>query len=160
MADKVAGKQKRELHEANRLYEWDEITAREAIASLPQENDVYFGDVTGQPSALYGLMHQAHRIRMNKYKIDRDTKRGAVKWTDDTIAFAATAFNGKRKSVSKYAHTARIIWDKHWHGSNRQKRTRLSEEEREVTKKCHMCGGIDSQHHGFRWCTHSNVKAV
>ena len=69
-------------------------------------------------------------------------------------------YNGTRKSVSKYAHTARIIWDKHWHGGNRAKQTNLTEMEREHTRKCHMCGEPDSQHHCFRGCAHSNVKAI
>ena len=68
--------------------------------------------------------------------------------------------NGSRKSVSRYAHTARIIWDKHWHGGNRAKQNNLTKPERELVRKCHMCGEPDSQHHCYRGCTHSSVKAI
>jgi Fe-S-cluster-containing hydrogenase component 2 len=98
---------------------------------------------------------------LERYVVQRDRLGvGEPKWEDNTIGLAAEVYNGSRKSVSRYAHTARIIWDKHWHGGNRSKQANLTDQERDRACKCHMCGEPDSQHHCFRRCQHSNVKAV
>ncbi len=62
--------------------------------------------------------------------------------------------------VGRYAHTSRVIYDKHWDGRNRTKNPTLTNEEREESETCPLCGGIDSQAHAFRWCLHSNISAI
>ena len=53
-----------------------------------------------------------------------------------------------------------MVYDKHWHGRNRAKNSRLTTEERDETATCHLCGGTDSQSHAFRSCTHDNISAI
>ena len=161
IADKVAGSQKTTLYEIHPDTRWHSISALDVLQSLPRAQELYFGDANGRPAALYGLMDHVHRLRLDRYLTTRDSIRdGQPKWSDNTISMAASIYNGKRKSVGRYAHTARIIWDKHWHGRNRAKQSRLSADERRTMTRCHMCDGPDSQHHCFRWCTHSNVQAI
>ena len=135
LADKVAGNQRNQLDIIALNYDWHETTARHILRTMPRARELYYGDAGGSPIALYGLMEHVHRTRLDRYLAQRDYLRGSPKWLDNTMRFAATVFNEKRKSVSRYAHTARIIWDKHWHGGNRQKQDSLSPEERRLTVK-------------------------
>ena len=105
-------------------------------------------------------MDHIYKLRLQRYVTRRDwTNSGAPKWSDGTITFAAATFNGSNASEGQYAHTARIIWDKHWHGRNRAKQ-QVSDNERLEVSRCHMCKEIDSQHHCFQTCMHSNVRAI
>ena len=99
--------------------------------------------------------------RWQHYLDHRDQKRrGEAKWTDNTLQFAAEVYNGGLPVVGRYAHTARVIYDKHWDGRNRTKSPMLTAEEQEELGTCHLCGGMDSQAHAFRWCSHSNISAI
>ena len=122
---------------------------------------MYYGDASGRPVALYGIMDHVHRLRLERDIGQRDQLRtGEPKWLDNTIDFAATVFNDGSKAVGRHAHTSRLIWDKHWHGGNRAKQANLSADDLITAQRCHMCGGQDSQHHAFRWCSHSNIRGV
>ena len=161
IADKIAGNAKRALRSLHDNVRWVRISAIDVINSLPRADEHYFGDVHGRPIALFGLLDHVHRIRLDRYLTARDNQReGPPKWTDNTVTFAASVFNDSKCSVGQHAHAARIIWDKHWHGRNRAKRQDLTEDGRRAAALCHMCNAPDSQHHSFRWCNHSNVRAI
>ena len=51
-------------------------------------------------------------------------------------------------------------YDKHWHGRNRIKNTKLSDEEKTSEAACHLCGATDSQLHAFRSCQHNKIAAI
>ena len=131
------------------------------MSTLPEEGELYIGDWAGHPKALHGIMDAVHTIRHERYMVNRDTTSGAgYHWQDHTISLAATIFNGHSRSTGHYAHTARMVYDKHWHGRNRAKNKHLSQKEREATASCHLCGSTDSQAHAFRSCTHNNICAI
>jgi len=133
------------------------VSAIEVLKDLPQIGELYIGDSNGLPIVLNGIMDHVHSIRQDRYITKRDRDRpGGPKWQDNTIQLAAKIYNGKSTSISTYGHTARVIFDKHWHGRNRGKANPADQN----TQVCHMCGGNDSQSHSFRWCTHSNVVAI
>jgi Ulp1 family protease len=161
IADNIAGNARRSLSSIHANIQWTRISAIDVINSLPRSDELYFGDINGRPTALYGLMDHVHRLRLERYLSTRDSQRGSVpKWMDNTITFAAAVFNAQHGTPGQYAHTARVIWDKHWHGRNRAKQRGLTEDGRQAETLCHMCHASDSQHHSFRWCTHSNVRAI
>ena len=102
-----------------------------------------------------GLQHQALKIP--------DTKgqhRTRVYWQDITIGFAASIFNGHSKAAGHHAHTARMLYDRHWHGRNRTENTKLSKEKQAAEAACHLCGATDSQSHALKSCQHSNIAAI
>jgi len=124
IADKIAGNSRRKLNLIHDNIQWTSISALDAINSLPRSDEYYFGDMTGRPMALFGLMEHVHRLRMERYVNTRDSLRSGIpKWMDNTISFAASVFSDERGTVGQHAHTARVVWDKHWHGRNRAKRT-------------------------------------
>ena len=95
IADRVAGSHQAQLRELIPQTEWFEISALTAVNTLPQATEFYFGDHSGRPTALYGLMEHVHRVRMERYVVQRDRQRtGGPKWEDNTIGFAAEMYNG------------------------------------------------------------------
>ena len=79
-------------------------------------------------------MDAVHTVRHKRYTVNRDTASGAgYYWQDHTVSLAAAIFNGHSKSIGHYAHTARMVYDKHWHGRNRVKKKHLSQEELDAT---------------------------
>ena len=111
--------------------------------------------------ALDGVIEYVHALRWHRYLEHRDNKReGEAKWFDNTLRFSAEVYNGGLQVIGRYAHTARVIYDKHWDGRNRTKSPSLSEEAHAELEACHLCGGVDSQAHAFRWCSHSNISAI
>ena len=97
-----------------------------ALASLPGKGKIYIGDHRGLPKALHGVMDAVHDIRHERYLTRRDNTDGTrFYWQDNTIGFAASIFNGNSKSAGHHAHTARMLYDRHWHGRNRTKNTKL-----------------------------------
>ena len=161
LADKIASKSRTVLRTIHPDIKWTTVTALEVIGSLPRQGEYYFGDMSGRPSALHGITDHVHQVRRDRYTAARDLQRdGGPKWMDNTIQFAAKVYNGCRGSSGQYAHTARMIWDKHWHGRNRSKQRGLLPDGQHAAAVCHMCDTPDSQHHCFRWCNHSNVRAI
>ena len=53
-----------------------------------------------------------------------------------------------------------MIYDKHWHGRNRQKDETLTEAERIETAKCILCQAQDSQEHTLQCCPDSTIAAL
>ena len=161
IVDKIAGNSRHQLGSLHDDIRWSRISVIDVINSLPRQTEYYFGDIHGRPTALFGLMDHIHRTRLERYVTSRDSQReGNPKWMDNTIVFAASVFNEHRGTVGQHAHTARVIWDKHWHGRNRAKQRGLTDDGRQAASVCHMCNATDSQHHSFRWCSHSNVRAI
>ena len=105
-----------------------------------------------------GAVHdiRSERYLTRRYKIDGTR----LYWQDNTIKFAARIFNGNSKAAGHHANTARMLYDKHWHGHNMTKTTKLSEDEKTAQATCHLCGTTDSQSHAFRRCQHNNVSAI
>ena len=131
------------------------------LQDIPQTGELYIGDAAGRPMGLDGVMALVYERRWQHYLDHRDQKRqGEAKWTDNTLRFAAEVYNGGLPVVGRYAHTARVIYDKHWDGRNRTKNPMLTAEEQEELGTCQLCGGMDSQAHVFRWCSHSNISAL
>ena len=58
----------------------------------------------------------------------------------------------KQTQTSSSAAKCRLIYNKHWHGRNRQKDNTLSEAERLETGKCILCQAPDSQEHTLHYC--------
>ena len=106
------------------------VSAITALESIPGAGELYIGDFRGHPSALHGMMEAVHATRHERYlnKWDIGNEKGYY-WQDNTIALAATIYNGNTRATGHYAHTALIIYDKHWHGRNRAKNKSLTAEE-------------------------------
>ena len=161
LADKVAEGDRLHVMNTTPQAQWTVVTALDALELLRGEGELYIGDYRGQPKALHGIMDAVHTIRHERYTLHRDTTLGAgYYWQDNTLSLSASIFNGNSKSTGHHAHTARMVYDKHWHGRNRAKNSRLTTEERDETATCHLCGGTDSQSHAFRSCTHDNISAI
>ena len=107
------------------------------------------------------MMDALHATRHERCLIRRDIgyEKG-YHWQDNTIALAATIYNGNTRATKHFAHTARIIYDKHWHGRNRAKNRSLTAEERDVVETCYLCGATDSQGRAFRSGIHGNIVAI
>ena len=132
-----------------------DFDATTLLRAIPQAGQLYVGDVSGTPMALEGI------LGWRTYLEHRDKiRQGEAKWVDNTLRFAAEVYNGGLPVVERYAHISRVIYDKHWDGRNRTKNPNLTNEEREGRETCHLCGGIDSQAHAFRRCSHSNISAI
>jgi len=118
------------------------ISAKEMLQGIPTAGCMYVGDEDGTPIALNGVMEHIHDIRWKTYLKHRDEIRaGGERWVDNTLEFAALVYNGGLKSVGRYAHTARVIYDKHWDGRNRSKKrpTEIhgdTPEENDVSSTC------------------------
>ena len=75
---------------------------------------MYIGDFRGMPTAINGVMDFIHQIRFDRYLIHRDAHRtGEARWHDNTFGLVVEIYNGKMRNVGRYAHTARILYDKH-----------------------------------------------
>ena len=139
LADKVADGNVAAVTAIHPHVQWTTVAAITAMASLPGKGELYVGDYRGHPKALHGIMEAVHEIRHDRYLTRRDCTNGdRFYWQDNTIALAANIFNGSSKSTGHHAHTTRMLYDKHWHGRNRTKDTKLPEEERSTEAACHL----------------------
>ena len=126
LADKTADRNEAIVEEIYSNVQWTTVEAITAVALLPTKGVLYRRVYRGQPKALYRIIDSIHEIRYCRYLKRRDTTNGTILyWQDNTIALAASIFNGSSKSSGYHAHTARMVYGKHWHGRNRLKNTKL-----------------------------------
>jgi len=92
------------------------------LKDIPQTGELDIGDATGRPMGLDGVMELVYERRWQHCLDHRDQKRRReAKLTDNTLRFVAEVFNDGLPVVGRYAHTARVKYDKHWDGRNRTK---------------------------------------
>ena len=94
---------------------------------------------------------------MHTYLTERDEYRKKRQvdpiWISNSSMIHAAEIYGLRSSTASLASTkTRIIYDKGFHGGNRAKDERLSDEDREATRACILCGNPDSQDHWLHDC--------
>ena len=104
--------------------QWTTVSAISAMASLPGKGEIYIRDQLGHPKALHGLMEEITVIRHDRYLTHKDNVNGSrYYWQDNTLALAVSIFYGNTNSAGHHAHTARMLYNEHWHGRNRAKNT-------------------------------------
>ena len=140
---------------------WITIEAADLHKDCIRDGDYYWGDASGAPACLNGLLDTVYHRRLQEYLTHRDANRdGPARWLDGTYRLAAAVFNGKDRNIATVAQSSRIIYNKHWHGGNRAKKKTTDETERILAMQCHLCGDIDSQDHLMQHCTHNDVTIV
>ena len=73
---------------------------------------------------------------------------------------AAKIYDLVKLSFTTASTRVRIIYDKGYHGGNRAKDSKLSDEERSLARRCILCGQDDSQDHWLHFCTHSTLASL
>ena len=91
---------------------------------------------------------------------DRATRSDSAFWHDNSLTYSAKVFSMQRSPISMVASKCRLLYDKHWHGRNRQKDDTLSEAERQIVSKCILCQAQDSQEHTFHQCSNKTLSTL
>ena len=76
------------------------------------------------------------------------------------MTHAADVFGMRSSTASQAVTKARIIYDKGFHGGNRAKDKKLSEEDREATRAYILCGKSDSQNHWLQYMHYSHFNCL
>ena len=115
----------------------------------------YWGDSSGSPVALQPLITHLHEQLHIQYLADRDKYRATLPtplpryWYDNTLRYAAKVYEMQQCSASSLSTRIRIVMNKGWHGGNRIKSKKATEE----AGFCYLCGSEDSQAHWLQHCT-------
>ena len=133
-----------------------EVSAATIYNDLRTPEQWYIGLEDGTPVAPRGALTQMQDKRFAEYLQDRDNYRAKRQepafWHDNSLQFVSRVFQLHTAPNATLAAKCRLIYDKHWHGRNRQKDTTLSEEDRIMTGQCVLCQQQDSQEHTFACC--------
>ena len=114
LADKVAVGNSQCVTSKLPQVQWKVVNFIMAIASLPEEGELNIADYRGHPKALYGIMDAVHTVLHERYAMNQDnTSVAGYYWQDNFISPAASVFNDHLKSIGYYAHTSRMVYDKH-----------------------------------------------
>jgi hypothetical protein len=101
---------------------------------------------------------------VNSYLMDRDIYRlnrgEEEKWQHAHLGFIADLWKPRTLKMGKLASSARILWDKGWHGGNRAKSKCPTGQQLEEWIGCGECGQPDSQSHWIRECNVESMREM
>ena len=151
IADRAAAADYDTLREQGIKIQVLEIPASTVYNDLRTPGQWYLGQEDGTPVPPNGVLARLQERRFREYIQDRDkdrSKRGdAAFWQDNSLTFTARVFQLYKAPSASLAAKCRLIYDKHWHGRNRQKDATLSEADRAAVGQCVLCKQPDSQEH-------------
>ena len=164
IADRAAAADYESLHDIGIQTRVLEVAVSEIYKDLLSPLQWYIGYTDGTPVIPSGPLAHIQKERFDAYIKDRDADRATRSdpafWSDNSLTYSSRVFNMQRTSVSNIASKCRLIYEKHWHGRNRQKDDTLSESERIEVGKCLLCQAPDSQEHTFHHCTNKTLTAL
>ena len=125
----------------------------------------YVGHTDGSPVHPKGVQVVLDEGLMREYLSERDEYRRQREehpmWLhDSTMVHAAEIYAMPSASATLASTLARIIYNKGFHGGNRAKDEKLTEEEREETRLCLLCGHPDSQDHWLHECKYRPCQSI
>ena len=164
IADRAAAADYETLRECGLRIQVLEVPATTIYNDLRTPDQWYIGQEDGTPAPPSGVLAQLQDKRFTKYIQDRDKDRAkrqdVAYWHDNSLKFVARVFQLYKAPSATLAAKCRLIYDKHWHGRNRQKDTTLSEADRILTGQCVLCQQPDSQAHTFMYCPNKLMVAL
>ena len=156
IADRAAAADYETLTDAGLHFNILDVDAKEIYNDLLQHEQWYIGYPDGSPVLPQGPLAHMQAHRFSTYLHDRDDDRAKRSdppyCNDNSLTYSAKRFKMKQTQTSSSAAKCRLIYNKHWHGRNRQKDNTLSEAERLETGKCILCQAPDSQEHTLHYC--------
>lgn len=96
------------------------------------------------------LIDTKYKIRRDRYRAEARVPR-PPKWELVANQWAARMWSHKL-GIGRQAFVTRVLWDKHATGYNKAKGSKVS-----GTELCLLCGGIETQEHVIRECTHERM---
>ena len=164
IADRAAAADYETLRDAGIQLQVLEMSATTIYNDLLSPLQWYIGYKNGDPVLPNGPLAHIHDTRFLEYLKDRDVDRSKRQepayWHDNSLLYCAKIFSMQKASVASVASKCRLIYDKHWHGRNRQKDDTLTEPERVEIGKCILCRDQDSQTHAFHYCSDKTLSTL
>ena len=104
---------------------------------------------------MHDILEYQHLAQARKMCTSRDAHHGHNYWSSTSFGFANQVHPPQDRSYWAAARRAVQAYDWGGHGRNRAKPKTLTDEQREATAKCGLCGQLDSQSHCMLECTHT-----
>ena len=164
IADRAADRDYHTLRMKGITVEVREYSAVEIYNSLLDNNQWYIGYTNSKPIRPNGIFNHVHTTRFQSYITDRAEYRDELHldpyWHNNSLQYASKVLKLRASSIPHIASKCRVLFDKCWHGRNRQKEKGLSTEEAIDTGRCTLCKEQDSQAHMLQHCTDITTAAI
>ena len=139
------------------------LAASQILLAAGQHVPYYWSTPAGP--TLHTPDQMATRAALTKYLAERERYSADIQrfsqWATAPVSFASSQWDLQRLSRSQRASSVRVMFDKHWHGRNRSKIKKLTQEEIAFVEQCPLCGApSENAEHWIRECPAGGSAAI